>query len=210
MAAGESSYILVVDDETAVRDFLVRCLENGGYACKQAGGAAEALEVMITSPAALVLCDIRMPGHDGLWLTQRVRAHWPEASVVMVTALDDVQTVQEAREMGAVDYVSKPISPDQLLQVVRRAMALPKNGGLPSEGAESAPPEPQPPADKMEAEYMLEHPVKCPACGERLTAVKAIRMLRTQVNFTSTLPRRGRLIACPYCVAIIPAELTNF
>jgi len=63
---------------------------------------------------------------------------------------------------------------------------------------------------RFEAEYALESPVRCPACGERITTVKAVRLLRSKVNFTSTLPRRGRVIACPQCLAIIPAELSNF
>ena len=63
---------------------------------------------------------------------------------------------------------------------------------------------------KSEAEYRLEYPVKCPACGERIETLKAIRLIRAQVNFTSTLPRRGRVLACPQCLAIIPAELSNF
>jgi hypothetical protein len=64
--------------------------------------------------------------------------------------------------------------------------------------------------NKIEAEYTLETPVRCPACGERVASLKAVRLVRSQVNFTSTLPRRGRVIACPNCLAIVPAELTNF
>ena len=66
------------------------------------------------------------------------------------------------------------------------------------------------PEKKFEAEYTLECPVRCPVCGERITTVRAVRLLRLTVNFTSTLPRRGRVIACPQCLAVIPAELTNF
>jgi DNA-directed RNA polymerase subunit RPC12/RpoP len=64
--------------------------------------------------------------------------------------------------------------------------------------------------DKIEAEYALESPVRCPACGKRITTIKAVRLIRAQVNFTSTLPRRGRVLACPRCLAVIPAELSNF
>src|SRR5436305_2113668 len=63
---------------------------------------------------------------------------------------------------------------------------------------------------RFEAEYALESPVRCPACGERITTVRAVRLLRAKVNFTSTLPRRGRVITCPQCLAIVPGELTNF
>jgi DNA-directed RNA polymerase subunit RPC12/RpoP len=68
----------------------------------------------------------------------------------------------------------------------------------------------QPRSEKRtEAEYLLESPVKCPSCGERMTTVNAVRLLRSQVNFTSTLPRRGRVVTCPHCFSVIPAELTN-
>jgi hypothetical protein len=60
-----------------------------------------------------------------------------------------------------------------------------------------------------EAIYRLETPVKCPHCRETISTLKAVRLLRDQVNFTSTLPRRGRVLACPTCQSILPAELTN-
>ncbi len=62
----------------------------------------------------------------------------------------------------------------------------------------------------VEAEYALETPVRCSACGERVAMLKAVRLIRARVNFTSTLPRRGRVVVCPHCFAIVPAELTNF
>jgi ribosomal protein S27E len=63
--------------------------------------------------------------------------------------------------------------------------------------------------ERYDAVYRLETPVKCPHCGETITTLRAVRLLREQVNFTSTLPRRGRVVACPKCQAILPAELTN-
>jgi CheY-like chemotaxis protein/DNA-directed RNA polymerase subunit RPC12/RpoP len=206
-----SSYVLIVDDEALVRDFVARCLEDRGYAVKKAENAAEALELMVNKPASVVLCDIKMPGQDGLWLADRLRAHWPNTPVVMATGIDDVETVRLSREVGAVDYITKPIARDQLLQVVRRA-ATPQSGATRT-AEDSAPPPIELPTlhgTKVEAEYTLETAVRCPACGERITTVKAVRLVRAQVNFTSTLPRRGRVIACPHCLAVIPAELSNF
>jgi CheY-like chemotaxis protein len=207
-----SSYVLVVDDEAVVRDFLTRCLEGWGYVTRKANSAAEALELMIEKPASLVLCDIKMPGQDGLWLADRLRAHWPHTPVVMATAIDDVDTVRESRESGAVDYITKPINPEQLLQIVRRS-ANPHHEEVEEVGSEeSASPSSdlQSVETKIDAEYTLECAVRCPACGERITSLKAVRLVRAQVNFTSTLPRRGRIVACPHCLAVIPAELTNF
>ena len=69
-----SSAVLVVDDEPVVRNFLQRCLEGWGYSVTQGGSAAEALEWLRARPASVVLCDIKMPDHDGLWLAEQLRA----------------------------------------------------------------------------------------------------------------------------------------
>ena len=60
-----------------------------------------------------------------------------------------------------------------------------------------------------DAIYHLESPARCPQCGEVLSKLRAVRLLRVEVNFTSMLPRRGRIVVCPYCQTIVPAELTN-
>lgn len=201
------SYILVVEDEASVRAFLARCLEVAGYAVNQADGSAEALELMMSEPAAAVLCDIRMPDRDGLWLAERIHTHWPQTPIVMVTALDDVETMRKSRELGAVDYIAKPIDANHLIEVVRRVTTTPVV--TPTAAADPILQD-EAPDDKIEAEYALETPVRCPACGERVATLKAVRLIRGRVNFTSTLPRRGRLAACPHCLAIVPVELTNF
>ena len=60
-----------------------------------------------------------------------------------------------------------------------------------------------------EASYALEVQVRCSACTELISEVRVVRMLRTKVNFTSTLPRRGRVLACPKCLSVISGELGN-
>jgi CheY-like chemotaxis protein len=208
-----SSYVLVVDDEAVVREFLARCLEGWGYTVRQAGSAAEAIELMMERPASLALLDIRMPGQDGIWLANRLRAHWPRLPIVMATAIDDMQTVRKSRDIGVVDYITKPIKREQLQEIVQRAMtAAPAGEEGSAESAHSMREAESPNAEdrKFEADYALEMPVRCPACGERITTIKAVRLVRAHVNFTSTLPRRGRVLACPHCLAIVPGELTNF
>jgi phage terminase large subunit GpA-like protein len=59
-----------------------------------------------------------------------------------------------------------------------------------------------------EAEFTLEYPATCPRCGHEVKTLKVARLLRTRVNFVSTLPRRGRVLMCPHCRAILSAELT--
>ncbi|HWP99637.1 MAG TPA: hypothetical protein VNK92_04130 [Vicinamibacterales bacterium] len=71
-------------------------------------------------------------------------------------------------------------------------------------------PEQAEPIRDSEAEYTLEYPSICPHCDRRLQTVRVVRLLRTRVNFTSTLPRRGRVIVCPACKRILTAELSGF
>ncbi len=60
---------------------------------------------------------------------------------------------------------------------------------------------------EAEAEYALEYPARCPHCEADLEMLRVARLLRTRVNFTSTLPRRGHVLACPECRKILSAEL---
>jgi uncharacterized protein (DUF2225 family) len=59
-----------------------------------------------------------------------------------------------------------------------------------------------------DAEYALEYPCTCPVCGTSIGSVKVVRMLRSRVNFTSTLPRHGRVVICPKCRVILSASLS--
>lgn len=59
------------------------------------------------------------------------------------------------------------------------------------------------------AVYTLESPVKCPHCREVIRTMRAVRLVRTQVNFTSPLPRAGRVLICPQCEKIVSAELSG-
>ena len=206
-----SDYVLIVDDEPVVREFMARCLSGWGYAVQEASSADEALDFMVARPASVVLCDVKMPGHDGFWLAERLRSDWPGTPVVMASGIDDLQTIRHSRDLGAVDYVTKPITPTQLREVLRRVLLAHKEDQLVPDDP-TGPPAELPPSreSQAEAEYTLESPVRCPACGERMTSVKAVRLVRAHVNFTSTLPRRGRVIVCPHCLAVISAELSNF
>jgi CheY-like chemotaxis protein len=203
-------YVLVVDDQQVVRDFLKRCLEGWGYTVKQAGSAVIALEVMTASPASVVLCDVKMPIHDGLWLVERLRARWPDVPVVMITAVQDEETVSASRQLGAFEFLTKPIAARQLREAVQRATSVGEDRAPASDLVSPAMKDLHTQLGKIEAEYSLECPVKCPTCRETLTTVKAVRILRARVNFTSTMPRRGRLVVCPHCLAVLPAELSNF
>lgn len=65
----------------------------------------------------------------------------------------------------------------------------------------------EPPPALGEAEYMMECPVLCPHCRKSIRTVQVVRLLRSRVNFVSTLPRRGHVIVCPECHCPLSAEL---
>ena len=115
------AYVLVVDDEESIRKLLTRWLTGWGYEAKQAGNATDALELMAVEPAAVILCDVMMPIHDGIWLAEQVRIRWPETAVVMASSAQDMETVTRMRKQGVVDYVTKPFGREMLRQALNRA-----------------------------------------------------------------------------------------
>ena len=127
------THVLVVDDEAPICRLLKRWLEAWGYAVKDAGSATDALAAMEAEPASIVLCDIRMPGHDGIWLAEQVRTKWPNTAIIMATGVDDFQTITRSQSVGAVDYVTKPFGRELLMQALQRAeAALEQDAPLPS------------------------------------------------------------------------------
>jgi CheY-like chemotaxis protein len=115
------AYVLVVDDEEPIRLVLRRHLESWGYSVKTASNSKEALAVMLVEPAAIILIDIRMPGLDGVWLTERIREKWRNTAVIIVTGVDDIDVVEKSRTLGVVDYVQKPFVSESLRQAMERA-----------------------------------------------------------------------------------------
>jgi len=114
--------VLVVDDEAGVRDLIARWLLAGGYAVHVASGADEALGHVHETPPAVALCDIRMPGHDGLWLAQHIRQDAPETAVIMATGVQDVGSAVTSLRRGVIDYLTKPFGRDRLRESVLRGV----------------------------------------------------------------------------------------
>jgi CheY-like chemotaxis protein len=117
--------VLVVDDELGIRMILTRMLKGWGYGVWHVESAEEALKIMEAEPADILLSDVSMPEHDGLWLAEHVHARWPRTAIIMSTAHQDPHTVQTSRKLGAAAYVTKPFVPyvvqDALEKVSGRA-----------------------------------------------------------------------------------------
>src|SRR6188508_3306057 len=117
-----TSSVLVVDDESSVRELMARWLASGGYEVRTAGTADEALQRIHDQPPAVALCDVRMPGHDGLWLAGEIRRDAPETAVIMATGVQDVGSAVTSLRQGVIDYLTKPFGRDRLRESVMRGL----------------------------------------------------------------------------------------
>jgi DNA-binding NtrC family response regulator len=115
--------ILVVDDEAPIRDILTRRLTQWGHEVITANGADQAIEEMSRERAQIVFSDVIMPVHDGVWLAREIRQRWPDTVIVAVSGAQEMSTVVQMRQVGAVDYVAKPIGREMLHQALERALA---------------------------------------------------------------------------------------
>ncbi len=114
--------ILVVDDDSLLRDFLAETLNRSGYHMDLVSTGEEALEKMKREDYDVILSDVRMPNMDGMELLKAVKDFLPDAKVVMMTAYATVQNAVEAMKLGAFDYVMKPFSIDEIELVIKRAL----------------------------------------------------------------------------------------
>ncbi len=114
--------ILIVDDELSVRKSLEEWFLEDGFAVETAEDGNAALEKMHAGPYDIIIVDLKMPGMDGITLQKRVREIDPNAAIVILTAYASVETAVEALKLGAFDYVTKPVDPDELSNLVRNAL----------------------------------------------------------------------------------------
>jgi response regulator RpfG family c-di-GMP phosphodiesterase len=121
-AANAAHSVLIVDDENGVRELLSRWLLADGYSVTTAGNAEEALGRLAATPSAVALCDIRMPGRDGLWLAERIRQRYPETAVIMATGVQETAPVAQPLAQGVIDYLTKPFGRARLEQAVTRGL----------------------------------------------------------------------------------------
>src|SRR3954466_460812 len=111
--------ILVVEDETAIADFVQRGLEAEGYAVECAGDGNEGERQALTGDPDLVVLDLMLPGRDGMSVLDSIRTEKPALPVIVLTAKDAVEDKVAGLDAGAVDYVTKPFSFDELTARIR-------------------------------------------------------------------------------------------
>jgi len=108
-------YVLVIDDEPAVRQVLAAAVKRGGHTVDTVSGVTEAAARLVRGDVDVALCDIHMPDGNGLELVRSMRQSGIETQFIMVTAFASVETAVQALKAGAADYVIKPVNNEELL-----------------------------------------------------------------------------------------------
>jgi len=116
-----SPTVVVVDDEESIRTLLARVLEQMGCVVHEAADADEALKVMKSAPPHMALVDIRMPGHDGVWLIERMATLYPATAIVIATGVRDLDPHLTLRP-GVSGYVVKPFVVEDVRKAVKHAL----------------------------------------------------------------------------------------
>jgi UDP-3-O-acyl N-acetylglucosamine deacetylase len=114
--------ILIVDDEASIRKSLEGVLRDEGYSCALAGDGADALSQLRSLHPSLVLLDIWMPGMDGIETLRRMKEFEPRTPVIMMSGHATISTAIKATQVGASDFIEKPLELDLVLNAVRRAL----------------------------------------------------------------------------------------
>lgn len=114
--------ILVVDDESGMREMLSYELGSRGYQVATAGNGEEAMEKMVSENFQLVITDIKMPKMDGLKLLDAVKKAKPEVEVIMSTGYGTVEAAVDAMKKGAYDFVQKPFNIEEIAALAEKAL----------------------------------------------------------------------------------------
>jgi len=119
---GVEQRLLVVDDDPLIREELGSLFAAQPYEVECVASVTDAMQRMAEQDFALALVDVRIGGGDGVALAKDVRQHWPDVDVIMITGYGSIKNAVEAMREGAVDYITKPFQPEELLHAVRRSL----------------------------------------------------------------------------------------
>src|ERR1043166_3579874 len=112
--------ILIVDDEPLIRATLTEYLAQEGHRVSACGSGEQALALTAQRPFDVALCDVQLPGIDGIELLERLLKISPQTFVLLITAFGTVENAVEAFQRGAHDYLMKPILLDEVHNKIKR------------------------------------------------------------------------------------------
>ena len=134
--------ILIVEDETVMRESLRDWLTDSGYQVETAEEGEEALKTIAVQDFGLLILDLRLPSKDGLEILREARARSPQLKGVIITAYPSVETAVEAMKEGAIDYLPKPFELNQFEKLIQETLGPVQVEIKPKKAAEEAKAEP--------------------------------------------------------------------
>ena len=117
----DSFRVLLVDDEEDFLSTVIKRLRKRDVNAHGAGSGEEALQALEQNPVDVVLLDVKMPGMDGVQTLREIKNHFPLIEVIMLTAHASMEVAIEGMELGAFDYLMKPVEIDELLYKIQDA-----------------------------------------------------------------------------------------
>jgi two-component system response regulator HydG len=114
--------LLIVDDEINTANLLSRFLTRNGFDVMTAASGAAAAELLKNNEFTLVLCDFRLEDTDGREVLKKIKQQYPETGVIIITGYSDIKMAVELIKMGAYDYITKPLYPDEILNTINKAI----------------------------------------------------------------------------------------
>ena len=114
--------VLIVDDEPIVRESIRDWLDDAGYEVYTAESGEEALELVEKQDFSIIVIDVRLPGKTGIKVLSEIKQQKPHIQSIVITAYPSTELATEAMKLGAVDYLIKPVNPDDLESLIREAI----------------------------------------------------------------------------------------
>jgi len=118
--------ILIIDDEVNIGTLLSKFLTRNGFEVTTSTNGNNALELMTKEPFNLVLCDFRLEDTDGREMLRKIKTTYPDTGVIIITGYSDIKLAVELIKMGAYDYITKPLYPDEILNTINKAIEAQK------------------------------------------------------------------------------------
>ncbi len=120
--AKNAARILVVDDEENARLALTRLLSKEGFLVDSVANGFEALNYLRQQAVNIIVTDINMPEMDGISFLRELNKNFPKTNVIMITAYGGVESYLEAMNLGAFEYINKPVKIDELKLILKKVL----------------------------------------------------------------------------------------
>ncbi len=120
--------ILIIDDDRDMCLVLKRFLSKHGFETEEANSGRRALEILESVAPNLILCDFKLDDMDGTTILKKIKEKLPAVPIIIITGYSNIKTAVEVMRLGAIDYVTKPLLPDEILLTIKRALSNSEEG----------------------------------------------------------------------------------